>query len=303
MRRRHRARLAKPVRRVVPRLAVIQGSPGQGSGPQTAGFLTLPAGTFEAAAGAPPDAQGYDAVLRRWIPAGVEALTPDGLHYVYAEHSGLVSTFHVVDLRTNSDHVIGSSGQWVGAGLDKSALYAMRVEFTDSTAYGRMEISKGLWSIPLDGGEPAQLTTDSRHWAWAHAGGVYGDYSTGDVAGAPNDVVRFDVEKRQTVKWFDPHARTRLLAVDVKGAAFVETETSDEELWRVSGPGDAVKVWSGSPEETRPGGPVAVDGSDIWFSSSSMTRSWTIFHYSSHAGMRQVATFTDRPMTVAGPCG
>jgi len=283
------------------RLAVIQGSPGQGSGPQTPGFLTIPGDQFIPAA----DADGglfYDRALKRWIPAGPQSLTPDGRHYIYADHVGSTSTFHVVDLAADADRVVGPPGLWVGAGVDDNALYAMRVEFIESQAYGTTEKSLGLWKLPLDGSAPVQLTSDSRRWTWAAAGGVYGDITTGDVAGAPNDIARFDLSTQKFEVLYEPGARARLLAVDEKGTAFVLTESGDEQLWRVSGPNAAIKIWAGTSDGIRPEGPVAVDGSEVWFSSSSMRTTWAIFHYSPRNGLEQMATFSDRPVSVAGPC-
>lgn len=283
-------------------LPVIQGSPGQGSGPQTPGFLTIPGGQFTAAVGAGDSALSFDHALHRWVPATEQSLTPDGLRYIYAEHAGTLSTFHVVDLSTGNDRAFGPTGQWVAAGLDNTALYAMRVDLVESPAYGTVEISKGLWSIPLDGSVPTQLTSDSRRWAWVSAGGVYGDSPTGNIAGAPNDIARLDSATGQVSVWFDQHARSTIIAVDDQGAAFVLTESADEELWRVTGPNVASKIWSGPTSAVRPDGDVAAAGSDVWFSGSSLSPLWAVFHYSTALGLEQVATFTDRPVTVAGTC-
>ena len=77
-----------------------------------------------------------------------------------------------------------------------------------------------------------------------------------------------------------------------------------DELWRVAASGDAVELWSGAPDKTRPEIPVAVDGSDIWLSSAMRwpETAWSIFHFSPASGFKQVATFTDRPVQVAGGC-
>ena len=283
------------------RLPVIQGSPGQGSGPQTAGILTIPGGQFTAATDA-ANGMSYDRVLKRWIQAPLSSLTPDGLRYVYADHNQQLSTFHVVDLKTDRDTVIGSTGSWVGAGLDNIALYAMKVDFQDSLAYGQVGISRGLWKIPLDGTPPVQLTADARRWVLAAAGGIYGDSSTGDVAGAPNDVVRFDLSTGNTITWFAPHKRSRVIAVDGNGAAFVITEAADEELWRVTEPGTATEIWSGATDVIRPDGDVAVDGSEVWFNSSSLKREWAIYRFTASTGLKQMVSFIDRPYSVAGPC-
>src|SRR6266849_3647778 len=178
------------------RLAVIQGSPGQGSGPQTPGFLTIPGDQFTAATEA-GQAMYYDRPLKRWVRGGPPALSADGLSYAYVEGDTTSSKVHLLDTRSGSDRVVASGGPWQGIGLDPDWFYVMRVQYIDSAAYGQLPIGKGLWKLPLNGGSPVQLTSDSRAWVWFAKGGVYGAGSTADVAGGPNDVVRFDVKTLQ----------------------------------------------------------------------------------------------------------
>jgi hypothetical protein len=92
------------------------------------------------------------------------------------------------------------------------------------------------------------------------------------------------------------------LSVDSGGSGLILTEAADEEVWRVAPSGDAVEVWSGPTDAIRPGAPVAVDGSDVWLSSDSLTPAWAVYHFSPQGGFQQVATFTDHPVSVAGPC-
>jgi hypothetical protein len=285
------------------RLPVIQGSPGQGSGPQTAGFLSLPGNQFTSA----PDAGSgmfYDRPLKRWIGWGPPAMSPDGTRYAYSEFitETKTSRVHLVDVASGTDRIVASGGPWLGVGLDGDAFYVERIELMTSAAYGTIEVGKGLWKLPLDGTQPTQLTSDARNWAWIGNGAAYADRSTVDVAGGPNTVTRLDLKTLQETTWLDVHARTSVLAVDTGGAVLAMSEAADEELWRTTGPGNAVKVWSGSTNVIRPGIPVAIDGADVWFSSDSPTSSWAIYHYSVQAGLEQAAVFTDRPVTVAGPC-
>src|SRR5438445_2224473 len=286
------------------RLAVIQGSPGQGAGPQTPGFLTIPGAVFSPATDA-GDGMYYDKPLQKWVPAGPPALSADGLSYAYIAGDTTSSQVHLVDLRSGSDRIIsfGSfGGPWRLAGVASDAVYLMRVEYVDSPAYGRLAQGKGLWKLALNGAEPAELTSDARGWVWFADGAVYGGQSTMDVAGGPNDVVRFDLRTMQVTTWFSHQVRSRLLAVDTTGAALVMGEAANEELWRAARPDDATQIWSGATDAVRPDFPVAVDGSDVWMSSSSLTPSWAIFHVPPSGALQEVARFTDRPVTVAGPC-
>src|SRR2546421_5535246 len=232
----------------------MQGAPGQGSGPQTPGFLTVPGNQCTPAIGA-GSAIFYDKQLDQWIPRNSSTLSPDGTSYVYLEGDVNTSRIHLVNIRTKADVVLASGGPWQGVGFDADWFYVMRLEFVDSAAYGRLGISKGLWKVPLAGGSPVQLTSDARGWVAVAHGGVYGAGITGDVAGGPNDVGRLDVKTMQITTWFDKHARSRVLAVEANGAALVMTEAGAEEMWWVTAPGSAGGVWSGPTDAVRPGPP------------------------------------------------
>lgn len=288
---------------MVCRLAVIQGGTGQGSGLRTPGFLTLPGQAFAPATDA-GDRMFYDKPLKQWVPWGGPSLSADGKRYAYAEFLSdtKMSKIHLVDVLANSDVVEAAGGPWVGVGLEGNAFYVMRIEFMSTVAYGNIEVGKGLWKVPLDGGAPTQLTSDARHWAWVANGGVYGDASTVDVAGGPNDVVRYDLRSGQVTTLFDVHQRSRVLSVDATGAALIVAEADQAQVWRAPQAGSAVQVWSGATDGPVPEGPVAVDGTDVWLSGSSLRHEWAIYHYSLQNGMQQAASFTDRPVTVAGPC-
>src|SRR2546422_2102807 len=209
------------------RLAVIQGSPGQGAGPRTPGFLTIPGAVFSPATDA-GDGMYYDKPLQKWVPAGPPALSADGLSYAYVGGDTTSSQVHLVDLRSGSDRIISSGGPWRLAGVASDAVYIMRVEYVDSPAYGRLAQGKGLWKLALNGAALTQLTSDARGWLWFADGAVYGGQSTMDVAGGPNDVVRFDLRTMQVTTWFSHQVRSRLLAVDTTGAALIMGEAADE---------------------------------------------------------------------------
>lgn len=283
------------------RLAVIEGSP-PGSGLVQPGFQALPEGAFT-----PVTDTGnpyYDRPLKRWVRVGPPGLSADGVRYAFVTGDTASSQLHVVDVGSGRDSVVASGGPWQVAGWGLDAVYVNLVEHMETVAYGDIAVGKGLWAVPVDGAEATQVTSDSRIWSWAGGGFVYGGGSTVDVAGGPNDVVRVDSKTARVATVFSRHMRSRVLAVDQTGAALILAEGDVDELWRVAGPGDAVEVWSGPPDKIRPEIPVAIDGSDIWLSSAMgwPETAWSIFHYSPAAGFKQVASFTDRPVQVAGGC-
>jgi hypothetical protein len=177
----------------------------------------------------------------------------------------------------------------------------MKIEFLpDSPAYGVLVLGHGLWRLPLTGGAPEQLTSDNRNWTLG-LGAAWGGGSTVDVAGGPNDVIRFDLKTRQSTVWFAPGKRSFVLGTDDLGTPLIMSEAEDEELWMVPTPDTRAEIWSGPTNGPRPWAPVAFDGGTIWFSSANMTRTWTIFRYTG-TGLEVVADFSDHPVTVAGPC-
>lgn len=283
------------------RLPVIQGSKGQGAGPQQQGFLTLPGRVFTAAPDA-GDGMYYDTTLKRWVPQGPPALSPDGRLYAYVDGSRTESWVHLRDLGAGTETILAAGGPWQLVGLNSSSAFAMRIEYVDTTAYGTIAVSHGVWQLPLDGTRPMQITSDSLSWLWVDDRAIYAAGSTADVAGHVAPVVRYDLATGKVSQWFDSPGRVITLTVDANGYGLVTTESNDEELWRLPPQGDAVKVWSGPLNAIRPGGPVVVEGSGAWFNSSSPTPAWAIYHYSPTRGLEQVALFTDRPVTVAGAC-
>jgi hypothetical protein len=266
-----------------------------------AGFVSLPATTFAADSQA-AGGSFYDRALGRWVAVGPPVLSADGLIYAFFDGGTKPGNLELADLKTGAFRLLATGGPWQVVGIGADAVYMMEIEYVQTAAYGQLGVSRGLWKVQLSGGAPTRLSSDSLYWSWVDSRAVYAAGTTTDVAGGPNPVVRFDLSTGQAAKWFDRAARTRLLAVDASGAGFVLTEGADEELWRIPATGEPIKVWSGTTDAIRPWSPVAVDGSDVWFSSSTSVPQWAIYHYSPQHGLQQMALFSDHPITVAGPC-
>jgi hypothetical protein len=242
----------------------------------------------------------YDRPLKRWVPNGPPALSAYGLSYAFVVGDTKSSQLHLLDLASNQDVVMAEGGPWRVVGDAPDAIYVMRIEYTPpSPAYGVLGIGRGLWKVPTKG---VHLTSDTRDWGFVSGGYAWGGGSTADVAGGPNDIVRFDVQTMRTQTWFAPGKRSRVLAIDSSGVPLIMSEAESNELWRVPAPDAAVKVWSAPWKETGPYAPVAVDGSLVWLSSRSMAREWSIYKYSADKGLELMATFSDHPESVGGPC-
>jgi hypothetical protein len=279
---------------------VVSGAAGPGGGPQTAGFLSLPGSTITPASST-GDGLFYDRPLARWVPGGPPGLSDDGFLYAYVDGDQTSSRIHLLDLRTNADRVLATGGPWRIVGVQPDAVYVDRIEYLPySEAYGVLVADRGLWKAPLDGGAPTQMTSDSR--GWMVAGGAAWGGGVLDVAGGPNDIVRLELKTMKVVTWFAPGMRSRVIAVDANGVPLILSEAADEELWRVPAPNGAIKTWSGPADGPRPVGSVAVDGRVAWLSGSGLARDWIIYRYTDSRGLEVVANFTDRPISVAGPC-
>jgi hypothetical protein len=249
------------------------------------------------------DGMFYDRPLKRWVPWGPPALSADGSSYAYVDGDNASSKVHLVDVRTKTDVVLATGGPWRLVGLQPDAVYLMSIRYLPySEAYGVLAVGQGLWKVPF-GGDPIQLTNnDGRNWSFIGGGAAWGDGSGYNIAGKPNDVVRFDLLTKELTTWFDHGTRAWVLGVDSAGAPLIWSDLSDDEIWRATAPGSAVRLWSGSMDGSRPYAPIAVDGGTVWFSSDSLRPSWQIYRYTVGHGMEVVATFTNHPVTVAGPC-
>lgn len=243
----------------------------------------------------------YDKPLHTWVPWGPPALSSDGKTYGYIDGVQNSSRVHLVDVATKRDTVLVDGGAWRLVGLAPNAVYLMQIEFLPaSPAYGVLVLGHGLWSVPLSGGAPEQLTSDFRDWTLG-SGAAWGDGSTVNIAGGPNDIIRFDLRTRQSTVWFARETRAFVLGTDDRGTPLIMSDGADDELWMVPTPDTRAEIWSGPTDGPRPWGPVAFDGGTIWLSSSNVARTWNVFRYTG-TGLEVMATFTDHPVSVAGPC-
>jgi hypothetical protein len=284
------------------RLPIRYVSIDQGVEKVQAGFVTLP-GSLLTPAGNAGEGLYYNRTLARWVEWAPAVQSDDGSSYAYVDGDRSSSRLHIVDLRANKDRVLAEGGPWNVIGLQPDAVYVTRVEYLpDSPAFGVLVKPLGLSKVPLAGGGEVQLTDDTRAWVYVSQGAAWALSRSLNIAGAPSDVLRLDLQTKQVTTWFAPGKRTAVLAIDSSGVPLIMSEADTYDLWRVPAPNRAVKVWSAADNSMGPYDPAAVDGSVIWFSSHSMARESGIYRYSPEKGIELVANFKDRLVWVAGPC-
>ena len=130
--------------------------------------------------------------------------------------------------------MLAEGGPWNVIGLQPDAVYVTRVEFLpESPAFGLLVQPRGLWKVPVSGGAAVQLTNDTLGWAYVSNGAAWALSRSLNIAGAPSDVLRLDLQIRQLTTWFAPGKRVVVLAIDSIGVPLIMSEADSNELWRV----------------------------------------------------------------------
>jgi hypothetical protein len=114
----------------------------------------------------------YDRPSRRWIPAALQAVSPDGTRYAYV--SGAV---HVVDVASGADRVAyGGPTNFILIGFARDALYLAQA------TRPRQGVFEKLFRLDLVGGSPKLVPGSDRHmyqsgWVVVSGGAAWGvDY-------------------------------------------------------------------------------------------------------------------------------
>jgi hypothetical protein len=275
-----------------------------------AGFLSFPNQLVSEDTNAPAGSWFYDRAFARWLPVFREAVSNDGGRYAYSEGNAFLNTggrLHVVDLASGADRTIYSG----------NTVYKV-VDFAPEGIYLTLQApegrSRGLWLQDPAGGA-ARLISRTVIDPWVAGGAAWGeDFDTSDPNPAPggiegpmNRLVRIDLQSGATTPWYSwLGADVYLDGVDYNGNPFVgvgrSSPSNTQELWLVTKPETAQRLFTGPANEPWPFHLAAIDTHGIWFDGGSyQTSPRTLWLYAGGA-MRMAGTVNLNDMTVAGGC-
>ena len=238
-----------PVRFVckLPFVRGLDGTHGQ------AGFVSFPAGTFDADPQAPPQPGYYDLAVRKWLPVGRQAVAPDGLHYAAISGGlgrlpGVQPSLHIVDAATGGDRTISlalpadapygvvnfsADGVYIESGWEGSVFGYWRIDPATSAL-----VALGTGPVFWDDGSGYTLrAVFDRQDPKPALSGLSGDPR-------PNEIVRRDLGTGAEETWFyRPGFNVSIGGTFLSGAVLVAAEPAADvpndgtwEYWLVAGP-------------------------------------------------------------------
>jgi hypothetical protein len=244
----------------------------------------------------------YSVPFKRWVPAGLNAVSPDGMRYAYLETWAGFSArgrLHVVDMATGKDQLyeIGVATNQLPFGI---------LSFTPEgiwlTNGGYEAPGGGLFLLDLATG--TLKSVGDRAITEPVAGGpdVFWFTDIGpnpDVAnigfGIPEQVLQLTISDGKSALWFTKHGSyVRVLGTDLAGHPIIGTwvngaEPPDETIWLITSPTAANQI--GVLHDSFQ--PIA-DKHGVWFGSSE-----GIYLYSEATGLKKI---TDKSAFPAGTC-
>jgi hypothetical protein len=256
--------------------------PVSGFNPGTGGFVTFPGGKFvldQASNVALPantvhnGAFTFDRAVSRWLPVAWDWVTPDGSRYAYTDRAGAV---HVVDAASGSDHLLAFAQGAVAIKPDETLVI---LDFSTEGIYLMAApalggFPRGLWLADPATGAVRQLT-DQGSWQRIDSGAVWGSPIPRADAGAQTggvSLIRLDLKALAIASWYQ-RAGTQLVVIGFEGdhpLAMISTPGATE-IWAVSSPANAVKVYAGAGQDA-PGALVLTgrgvkDSHGLWLGS------------------------------------
>jgi hypothetical protein len=235
------------------------------------GFIQFPAASFTPD---PTSLGDYDLGFTRWVPAFRAWVEPDGAHYGWGENS----VIHVIDVASNTDHPVSVPAPSMVVSYENDGIYVARA------VPGSGAPTQGLALIDKATGGYHQITADG---VWSAIGG---NFAYGQDQGH--------------VRRLDVHSGAVTDAGAYQGTTQVLGATATAPLVAVTGGGTytiyagQASVFSAAPGDGNPTGPVAVDGSVVWFGS----RSGSVWRWDGGGRIARVATVPFGAVVIAGGC-
>jgi WD40 repeat protein len=147
----------------------------------------------------------YDRAVGRWLPADWPAVSPDGTHFAYASGApGGPNELHIVDVRTGSDRLAASSGQYYPLDYQSSVLY-----LSQRNGGSQLWTGSSVFVLDLKTNGIRTLHTSSRTeiWSLVFGGFAYGaDINPSDphppgAGKAPDELVRLDLKSGAVIRF------------------------------------------------------------------------------------------------------
>lgn len=249
-----------------------------------------------------PELQGpggpfYSRSAARWLPVVREAVSPDGLHYAYAEPYWTTASYpsgsriHVVDIRTGVDTVVYNAASYTVIDFAAAGIY---VQEWDTNGH-----PVRLVLLNPSGGQPKHvIESNTLIWTLVEGGAAWGH----DVDSS--SLTRLDLKSGAVQVWLHTPdgLPITIVAVDDAGSPFVVhlLNSPAQELLLVPEPNaPQVIVADFKPGDIR----VAHDRHGIWFGGPELN---TVSLYTPQTGMLPIVTLGEDPnenhLWVAGGC-
>src|ERR1700682_425632 len=219
----------------------------------------------------------YDRPAARWVPANVDATSPDGSRYAYVDYRNPPNfQLHVVDVATGRDRLLSlDKGFWSLIGFTNAGIYLHQ---------SYEGVGPGLTLVNPDSGAIRTIFSDSP--VAFVSGDVAWTYAWNDadklphppgMGGGHNQVGSRDLNTSNTTPWLY-RAGTDLYVMGVTDRSIVVRGNDPDAsyVWVVTGPGHAQPVTApGTGDaESFAGRPVA-DGNGWWLGSQDGLYLWT----------------------------
>jgi hypothetical protein len=253
----------------------------------------------------------WDRTFSRWVPAGQEAISPDGSRYAYAiagsdyPKTNLHPVAHLVDIATGADRIIRLPAldpfvTWGVASFRTEGIYMRKLPYEGISPPGLWLLDPTTGAVQLVARDSA-LGSPQAGATWINAvdpadRSALRDSYSGTLL--PDKVVRQDLKSGGTVIWiYRPGYSVDLLGLDQSGHPFVlvasgQSSADSLELWLVSAPGSGQRL-SSSSDVFDLSAPVG-DGHAVWFSGAT-----GVFIYTPAGGFQKIPGLTGQ---VAGQC-
>jgi hypothetical protein len=171
------------------------------------------------------------------LPVEYQEVAPDGLSYIL--HGDPIisppadpAAFYLVDVKT------GKRQQVLGAGPPQAPGSWQVIDYTSAGIYlwsAGIQPVPGLWLLnPVTGG----VRQIDNHAFWSIVGPDAAWSTTNVSPGAPEDLLRLDLQSHRIASWFRSTANIVVFAADPDGGVLIGLQQADGtlQLGRVSGP-------------------------------------------------------------------